>query len=641
MSRSDNLRSDSPGHVIGIDFGTTNSCVSVYDPRQKKVKVVPNPIGTFTTASCVFFDATSTDVLVGESSICHSKNVVHNVKRLVGKTYTDLTSDTDLSSFFKHLVLVKSKGDSIGVKLQYANDTKVLSVAEIVTTILVYLRQCAESHLGSVERCVMTVPAYFTDAQREVMRSCCKQAGMECLRLLNEPTAAALAYGIHQTDSSTESTVLVVDCGGGTTDFSVVTMDYEEQVYEVKFVVGDNFLGGEDVTTACKDFVVNALAKNYNIHLTPRQLARLRTDIERAKVALSTSHAVDVHVECGDRDVSLTLTRAQLEECCRNFYARMDEYLLRIVREASAKHLTIHTVVFVGGTTRMAGFKPLLQRVLPHAALCDFIDPDHTVSVGAAFQGALLSGDITCNDGNRNDITLLDVVPMSLGIETAGGIMTPIISRGTVIPVKRTRDFTNTHARTQSIDIDVFQGERRFVVDNTHLTTFRLEGLDANLQKGAMRVRVEFEVDADGVLSATATDLQSGVTAHVSKITVSPVMTSETVVDDADILKLQDSEMERKIVAKLRLYDTFKYFLNAFHEQRDTIFEDPSDLRIQQLNRVFNQAFAVVCDYRSHPVEAIDNATMTLQHNFHTLMYAPRDASDWQGGSTRLDTAIE
>ncbi len=622
--------------VLGIDFGTTNSCISYYDNDNGNVRVIPNPEGWLTTPTCLYFDAESADILFGvaadnlfksKNNSTFLKNIATNIKRLVGVLYKDYLRNESLVSFFV------SKGNEIvcdidgycAIKFQHNNQTKILSIIDIIKYYLKYLVTCASECSGrSVEKVVITVPAYFTDVQRQLIKGACGGIGLEVLRILNEPTSAALAYAHSKQNNALQEKVLVIDCGGGTTDVSLLVMDYAEHIYEVKAVSGDNFLGGEDLTQELVNYVCRKLQM-----LTPttKQLNTIKTQCELVKQQLSftTNAAILLENIIEGEDKIVTISRQQFLDITATFFNKIKKML----RDVVCGHSDVVKVILVGGTTRTPKFIDLCKEVLgQHVEVCNNLDPDQTISMGAAVQGELLNN----RESNVPDMLLLDVVPMSLGIETVGGIMSVLVSRNTSIPVSRTQIFTNTDDNTDTLNISVFQGERRLVKDCTLLATFQLNGLNNTMRKEEMKIRVSFDIDADGIVSVSAQDTDGNLAQTSIHVTKSNVQHETT--DDLDMdIVLQDAYKTSQIYAKLELYNSFRELLTLFHDKHDTLGLGEDQFRVAKANELFNQVFQVIRNYEMYSAEQLMKEKEKFEEEWHTLMLCHGAF----GGSSHID----
>ncbi len=528
--------------VIGIDLGTTNSCVAVMD--GDKPKVIENSEGARTTPSIVAFTKDS-ERLIGQpakrQAVTNPDNTLFAIKRLIGRRFDDPMTKKDME--LVPYDIVKGKNGDAWVKAGGED----YSPSQISAFILQKMKETAESYLGeTVTQAVITVPAYFNDAQRQATKDAGQIAGLEVLRIINEPTAAALAYGLDKEDGKT---IAVYDLGGGTFDVSI--LEIGDGVFEVKSTNGDTFLGGEDFDTAVVEFLANAFKKDEGIDLRGDKLAlqRLKEAAEKAKIELSSAQSTEVNLpfitadQNGPKHLVKTITRTDLEKMVEHLIARTKEPMKKALADAGVTAKEIDEVVLVGGMTRMPKVREAVKDFFgkePHTG----VNPDEVVAMGAAIQAGVLQGDV-------KDVLLLDVTPLSLGIETLGGIMTKMIDRNTTIPTKKSQVYSTADDNQQAVTIRVFQGEREMASDNKLLGQFDLVGIPP-APRGVPQIEVTFDIDANGIVNVSAKDKGTGKEQQI-RIQASGGLSDSDIdqmVQDAE--KFADEDKKRKERAEAR-----------------------------------------------------------------------------------------
>ena len=550
--------------VLGIDLGTTNSCMAVMEGGEPVV--LPNSEGARTTPSVVAFTK-SGERLVGQAAkrqaTTNPRNTIFSAKRLVGRKFSEVKEETRNLPF----KIVEGKNGEAVIECESEGKTQSFAPEQISAMILQKLKADAEAYLSEkITEAVITVPAYFNDAQRQATKDAGAIAGLEVLRIINEPTAASLAYGLDK--KKEDETIAVFDLGGGTYDISI--LDIGDGVFEVKATHGDTHLGGDNWDSAIIDWMVNKFQKDYGIDLKqdPMALQRLKEEAEKAKVELSSSQNYDINLPfitadaSGPKHLNLSLSRSKMVQLCEAQFRRIQAPFSSCLKDAGLSVGDISNLVLVGGMTRMPKVHEIAYELAgkePHKG----VNPDEVVAVGAAIQGAVLRGEV-------RDVLLLDVTPLTLAIETAGGVSTAMIERNTTIPTKKAQIFSTFSDNQNSVDVHVLQGERSMAADNKVLGNFRLDGIPP-APRGLPQIEVTFDIDANGILHVTAKDLGTGRDQKIS-------ITGSSGLDKEEIEKLRkESELHAEEDLKQRERAETRNQLDNLVYQNEKLLKDNAD----------------------------------------------------------------
>lgn len=568
--------------AIGIDLGTTYSCVGVF--QHGKVEIIASDQGNRTTPSYVAF--TDTERLIGDAAknqiAFNPKNTIFDVKRLIGRKYDDSMIQDDM----KHWPFpVISESEKPKIIAEFKNERKMFAPEEISSMILMKMMEIAEAYLKEpVKNAVITVPAYFNNAQREATKDAGLIAGLNVLRIINEPTAAALAYGLH-TNLSSEKNILIFDLGGGTFDVSILAID-ERSLFQVRSTAGDSHLGGVDFDNRLVAHFVEEFKRKYNKDVSsyPRALQRLRTAAERAKRTLSASSAATLKVDSllDGIDFYTKISRSRFEEMCADLFRATIQPVEKALGDAKLVKSKIDEIVLVGGSTRIPKIRTLLQNLFNGKQLNMSIYPDEAVAYGAAVQAAILNGD---KDSKIQNVLLIDVTPLSLGIETIGGVMTKIIQRNSRIPCKQQQTFTTFEDNQSAVTVYIYEGERAMTKDNNVLARFDLIDIPPS-KRGIPKIEVTFDLDANGILNVSAKELSTGNAKNIivkndkGRLSQSDIV---RMLSDAERHREDDDQTREKIIARNNL-ESYVYNVKQALAQANNITEYEKQTTVNSCN---------------------------------------------------------